>query len=501
MTEIFWGAQAPYPILALLQLWPLAGALLIYAARQKSWAILLGNGFVIGEMLLAIDLYHRLHLKSVSLQFAEKISFFGPFEYHTGADGVTVLFVLLSALIVLLIAVYLRARTLPEPGLLFSVILLIESVMMSALVTTDLLWFVLASAVQIGLAGFLILHWAVADQKRHALIRFYQFQATGILMLLAGTLLAGWHHADVSGGDWSFDLTLLAGAPIGGVLGSLVFYSLFYGFAVRTPLFPFHGWLPTVATHGNLALAPAVLLGVKLGLFGLIRFVFPIVPEAVIHWHYYAMAFAATGIFYTAFLAFQQTNLRTLMAFAVVSHTSLTVVGLFSLQASAFKGSLLLAATFGLAATAMFFMVGFIFHRTRTTELGSLGGLFDAMPLIGAAFFVSALAIVGMPGTPGFDAAHLVLEAGIRQFGALPTVGAALANVAAAGFLLWAFQRAFLSPIPSWLPNQQLAPATHSENIVAVTVMLVVLGAGFFMAPWMDLIEAPLNQLAMRFAP
>jgi len=501
MTEIHWSALAPYPILALLQLLPLLGAALIYTGRQQPWAVRLAQGLAAAELGLAIDLYRRLHLNSVSLQFAERLNFFGPIEYHAGADGVTVLFVLLTALLVGLIAIYLRSRELPEPGLLLSVILLIESVMMSALVSLNLLWFVLAAAIQVGLAGFLILHWAVAEQRQHAVMRFYQFQATGLVMLLAGTLLAGWHHADVAGGEWSFDLIALSGAPIGGVLGSLVFYSLFYGLAVRTPLFPFHGWLPNVATHGNLALAPAVLLGVKLGLFGLVRFVFPIVPEAVIHWHHYAMAFAAIGIFYTAFLAFQQTNLRTLMAFAVVSHTSLTVVGLFSLQASAFKGSLLLAATFGLAATAMFFMVGFIFHRTRTTELGSLGGLFDAMPLVGMAFFVSALAIVGMPGTPGFDAAHLVLEAGIRKFGALPTVGAALANVAAAGFLLWAFQRAFLAPRPGWLPDHAIAPATRSENFVAVVVMAVVLGAGFFMAPWMDLVDAPLNQLAQRFAP
>ena len=500
MSEIHWTAQAPYPLLALLQLWPLFGAGLLYALRRKRWVSAIGNTIVAGEMLLAIDLYRRLQIDNAALQFAEKLTLIGPFEYHAGADGVTVLFVLLTALIMLLVAVYLRARALPEPGVLLSLIVLIESVLISALVSLDLLWFSLASALQVGFAGWLVLRWGVDDQKRHAVERFYQFQATGLLMLLIGTLLAGWHHANVSGGDWSFNLLELAEAPIGGVLGSLVFYALFYSFAVRTPLFPFHGWLPGLATHGNLALAPAVLLGVKIGLFGLIRFVFPIVPEAVIHWHLYAMGFAAFGIFYTAFLAFQQTNLRTLMAFAVVSHTSLTVVGLFSLQASAFKGSLLLAATFGLAATAMFFMVGFIFHRTRTTELSSLGGLFDAMPLIGAAFFVSALAIVGMPGTPGFDAAHLVLEAGIRAFGALPTVGAALANVAAAGFLLWAFQRAFLAPLPSWLPQDKLAAATLGENFVAITVMLVVLGAGFFMAPWMDLVEAPLNLLAGRFS-
>jgi NADH-quinone oxidoreductase subunit M len=279
----------------------------------------------------------------------------------------------------------------------------------------------------------------------------------------------------------------------------VTFYLLFYGLAIRTPLFPFHGWLPVMTLHGNLALAPAILLGVKIGLYGLVRFVFPIVPEAVDRWNEYAMAFAAAGIFYTAALAFMQSNLRSLMAFAVVSHTSLCVVGLFSLDATAFQGSVLLAATFGLAATAMFFMVGFIFHRTRSTTLDNLGGLFDEMPLIGIAFFVSALAIVGMPWTPGFDAAHLVLEGGIKTFGALPTLLAALGNVASAGFLLWAFQRAFLAPRPSWLPHKPIEPATASENFVALTVIVVVISTGFRMEPWFDLVEPPLKMLAARF--
>jgi NADH-quinone oxidoreductase subunit M len=499
VNEIAWSAHAPYPLLALLQLVPLVGAALLYRWREHGRASWLGWAFVAGELLLALDLYQRIDATQAAFQFAERLPLLGPFGYHAAADGVTVLFILLTAVVIVLVAAYVRARALPERGLLFSVLLLIESVLVSGLATLNLLWFALASAAEVLLAGFLILRWAVAEHKRYATLRFYQFQASGLLMLLCGVLLAGWQHADANGGDWSFDLLAMAAAPIGGSVGWLVFYLLFYGLAVRTPLFPFHGWLATVATHGNLALAPAILLGVKLGLYGLIRFVFPIVPEAVLQWHIYAMAFAATGIFYSAFLAFLQDNLRTLMAYAVVSHTSLAVVGLFSLHGRAFQGSVLMAASFGLSATAMFFMTGFIFHRTRTTALSNLGSLIDPLPLIGTAFFVSALAIVGMPGTPGFDAFHLVLEAGIRQFGALPTVGAALANVAAAGFLLWGFQRAFLAPRASYLPSQAIDRATPTENLIAVAVIAIIAICGFYMTPWLDLVEAPLKVLAARF--
>jgi len=246
------------------------------------------------------------------------------------------------------------------------------------------------------------------------------------------------------------------------------------------------------------AIAPALLLGVKVGVYGLVRFVLPLLPAAVEAWSPYVVGFAAAGVFYAALLAFQQTNLRRLMAFAVVSHTSLVIVGLFALDHVALQGALLLSVNFGLAATAMMLMTGFVYRRTRSTRLEKLGGLFDRIPMIGLTYFVAGLAIVGMPGTPGFDAAHLVLEAAIHQFGALPTVGAALGNVAAAGFLLWAFQRAFLAPAPAGRGGA-VERATNMEWFIAGVLVLVMLAAGFHMAPWLDLVETPMKALAGRF--
>jgi NADH-quinone oxidoreductase subunit M len=174
------------------------------------------------------------------------------------------------------------------------------------------------------------------------------------------------------------------------------------------------------------------------------------------------------------------------------------VIGLFALEPVAFQGALLMAANYGLAATAMMLMTGFVYRRTNTTHLIKLGGLFDRLPMIGLCFFVAGLAIIGMPGTPGFDAAHLVLEASIHRFGALPTVAAALGNVAAAGFLLWAFQRAFLAPPP---PGRSAAVerASAMEWFISGLLVAVILTAGFHSAPWLDLLETPMQALAGRF--
>jgi NADH-quinone oxidoreductase subunit M len=499
MTETFWQQQAAFPVLAALQVFPLLAAVLVYALREWRGALYLARLAVIAEVVLAGYLYRCFDAGSSSLQLAERLGFFGPLSYHAAADGVTVLFVLLSALMVLLITLYSMVRGLSDPVRLMAVILVVESVLMALLTTLNLFWFVVASAMEVGLVGYLLWYWATSPEKDRAMSRFFQFQGTGLLLLILGTLLLGWNHATASGGAWSFDLLDLAEAPVPAYLGSVIFFLLFYGLAIRTPLFPMHGWLPTIAHHGNVAIAPALLLGVKIGIYGMVRFVMPVVPEAVVEWHWFVAGFAAAGVFYAAILAFLQKNLRRLMAFAVVSHTSLVVIGLFALHPMAFQGSVLLAVNFGLAMTAMLFMTGFVYRRTRTTRLDRLGGLFDRIPFIAITFLVGGLAIVGMPGTPGFDAAHMVLEASIETFGALPTVAAALGNVMAAGFLLYAFQRAFLAPRPEAEKGLTIERALPLEYLVASIMLVVLLGTGFYLEPWQKLVEVSLQTLAGHF--
>jgi NADH-quinone oxidoreductase subunit M len=498
MTELYWNQHAGLPLLALLQLLPLLGAALLLRLGETRAAASIGRAIAAVELLLALWLYRDYPTRAEGFRFAERLDLFGPFAYHAGADGVTVLFILLGSLIVFLITLYSLVRALPDQTRLLAVILAIEGVMMSMLATLDLLWFALASGADLALVGYLVGRWSSSPEKDMAQARFYQFQGVGLAMLVAGTLVLGWNYHDIAGADWSFDLFDLASRPVPTALGSAAFFLLFYGLGVRTPIFPLHGWLPTVARHGNVAIAPALLLGVKIGIYAMLRFVLPILPDAVERWSPYVVGFAAAGVFYAALLAFQQDNLRRLTAFAVVSHTSLVVIGLFALDHVALQGALLMAVNYGLAATAMMFMTGFVYRRTRTTRLTRLGGLFDRIPVIGLTFFVAGLAIVGMPGTPGFDAAHLVLESAIHRFGALPTVGAALGNVAAAGFLLWAFQRAFLAPAPA-TRGAAVERATRMELAVAGILVVVMLYAGFRMAPWLDLIEVPLRALAARY--
>jgi len=495
MTEIHWTAQASWPILAVLQLVPLLGAAAVFALGERTAALALGRIVALAQLGLGFALYRHIDAASPALQLAERLDGFG---YHAAADGVTALFVLLAALIAVLMMLYGMVRKLAAPGRLMALILLAEAALMVMLVTMNLLWFALFSVLELAVAGYMIGHWSTSTEENRslAMTRFLQFQGVGVLLLAGGMIILAWGHADVTG-RWSFDLFDLIQHPAQGKFQTAAFFLLFYGLAVRTPLFPLHGWLPHVAHRGMVAVAPSLLLGIKVGIYGMLRFLLPLTAEGVLEWQKLIVAFAVTGVFYAAILAFLQSNLRRLLSFAVISHTGLIVIGLFTLHPAGLIGAVLLSVNFGLAATVMLFVVGFVFRRTHSTDLAKLGGLFERIPFLAVCFLVGGLSIVGMPGTPGFDASHLVLEAAMERFGALPTVAAALGNVAAAGFLLYAFQRAFLSPAPQG--DAKIERTLRMEYVVSGIAVLVLLIVGFHSEPWLNLIEPALNALADRF--
>ena len=496
---MLWHAASGVPLLFLLQGIPAAGAVLIYFLRGKPVAVTLARIFAIIEAVLAIWLVVKLDTATAAFQFGERIDVMGFPVYHTGADGITALFVLLTALLTVLLTFYGLVRMMAFAAKFGIVVLAAEALLMSMLVTLNILWFALASAAELGLVAYLLGRWSTSSEENRALAmaRFLQFQGTGLVLFLFGLGILAWGHADATN-RWSFDLLDLVQVPPQGKFQTAAFFLMFYGLAIRTPLFPLHGWLPHVAHRGMVAVAPALLLGIKVGIYGMLRFVLPTTPEAVAYWQPFVVGIAMTGVFYSAVMAFLQTSLRRLLAFAIVSHTSLIVVGLFTLSAVGIQGAVLMSVNFGLAVTVMLFMVGFVFRRTKTTELDRLGGLFDRIPFIAVVFLVGGLAIVGMPGTPGFDAAHLVLEASIKRFGALPTVAAALGNVVAAGFLLWGFQRAFLAPSPEGAAAVERT--TPMEYFVGGLALAFLLVAGFYSEPWLNITDAAVKSLGARFA-
>ncbi|MCW8888057.1 MAG: NADH-quinone oxidoreductase subunit M [Gammaproteobacteria bacterium] len=495
INEIHWAVQSEYPILATLQLLPLLAMFAALFFKEQAYRIGVIASLV--EIGVVADLFQKFDATNAALQFGEKLNLLPPLNYHAAVDGASILFIMLTAIIGLLVVLYGKVRPLNPQWKFIAVVLATQVTLMGMFVTHDMLWFILLSAIQLIPIGYLLTQWSTSPEKELALARFVQFMGTGLLLLAVGTFMIGWNYAQLNNGIWSFNVTDLEHTSVPSSMQSVLFFLLFYGLAVRIPLFPMHGWLPMVAEHGSVAAAPIFLLGLKTGIYGLLRFVLPVVPEAVIEWAPFVVAFAVAGIFYAALLAMLQNNLRRLFAFAVVSHTSIVIIGLFSLNLHAFQGSVMLSINFGLAIAGLLLMAGLVYRRTKTLLLSNIGGLFDHIPIIGVAFFLAGLSIVGMPGTPGFDAAHLVMEAAMERYGALMTIAAALGNVVAAGFLLWAFQRAFLAPVrKEKYRGRVIERASGVEITIALATIIILLLAGFFTAPWLEVMEHSFDGLS-----
>jgi len=496
MIVLDWHTQISFPILATMQLLPLAG-LLIARFFSKRSAALVALVITTIEMLLAIYLYLQYNQDITAFQFGEFLDLYGPLDYHAAVDGISVLFLLLTNFLILIVSLYGPLRGLNPQHRFQRTVLGTQACLIAMFVTLNLMWFVFISFIQFILLGYLLWRWATSANKDTAFTRYLQFMGSGLLLMIIGTLLMGWQYAELNH-VWSFDLVDLQDSPILPVYQGWIFFLLFYGLAVRIPLFPLHGWLPLAVEHGTIAVAPILLLGLKTGIYGILRFVYPLLPDAVMEWQTFLLVLAVVGILYAALLAMMQDNLRRLLAYAVISHTGIVMIGLLSLHPLAFQGSTLLTINFGLAIAGLFFMTGLIFQRTGTTRLTQLGGLFDHMPVVAIAFLIAGLAIVGMPGTPGFDAAHLVMEGSIESFGTLVTIGAALGNVMAAGFLLWAFQRVFLSQAENTNLTIKTTSTFSTEVLIAGTIIAALLGLGFYSEPWLELIDKslqPLNDL------
>lgn len=498
IAEISWTEQTSFPVLGTLVALPLLFMTLAWIVQSARQAFLLGVSGASLELAVTMWLLAHFRTGTADLQFVERMPITPFLSYHLGVDGIGILFVALTALLTLLIILYGEIVHERPAGIYVASVFAFEAVLMGLFLSVDLLEFWVICTLELIPAAFILKRWGVGQGKAHALSRYAQNMAGGLVLMLSGIVILGWRHAEVTG-IWSFALTDLLATPLAKTEQELIFVLMLFGIAPRMALFPFHAWLPPVAQYGPLATLCVFLVGLKAGIYGLLRFVLPLVPDAAVEWKGFVVMLASIGIFYGALLALMQINLRRLLAFAAVSHTGMIAIGVFCLNHEGLQGSLLLAINFGAAAGGLLFATGILYRSTRTTLLPRLGGMFDALPLVGLTFLVAALSTMAMPGTPGFDAAHLLMEGAIESHHWGIAVLVASGSVASAGFLLWAFQRAFLARRRDNALHPEKIRLSVSELTLTAAICAVLMGVGFYTRPWLEIVDSSLIRLAQRF--
>jgi NADH-quinone oxidoreductase subunit M len=496
ISVIPWSATAALPPLGTMTLLPLAALpAVLYGRTCSAWR----SGLIAMLLNLALGVYLVVVFDpdSAHIQLAEQWDL-GVFSYRAGVDGANILFIPFAALLSVLALLYAETRQHPGAKQIVASLLAYEAILIGAFSALNALQFWFWCVLEMLPVVSLVLCSGTGRNRHKVLTVFLQFWSSGLLMVFAGFVMLAF-NIEETGRAFSFDWLTLQNNTLPIPDETLIFVLLFYGFAVRMPLFPFHAWLPLLAEHGTVAGASIFLAGLKLGVYAVVRFVLPLLPGAVEQLGGFAATLGLIGIFYGAVLALMQINLRRLLAFAVVSHTGMLAVGAFCRNDNGLEGTLLLTANYGLASAGMLFSLGLLFNRTRTAMLPRLGDLFDRHTALALLFLIAALSTMAMPGTPGFDAAHQLLDGVIEQYGWAAATATAVGNVLAAAFLLRAFQRVFL--IDRRRPFKTVdSPFVLHEHAIAGTVCVLLIGASFYIAPWLSYIDSGVDAVREHYS-
>lgn len=484
-----------FPALSALVLLPWAVALVAPLARRAATAFGVGVGLAIAEVALAAATLLTFDPERDGFQQVEQAILSPLLRWHLGLDGLSAPFLALVALLGLLVVLYAQPAEEESPGLFVSAIAVLQGALFGLFLACDALLFCAFLVVMVSGVAFLTGRWGTSAARGATTVTYLQFMGLAVILLLVGFGLAAAAQLPQMGA-WRFDLPSLLSQPVASDVQTPIFVCLLYGFGILAPIFPFHGWLPRVAQHGTVVVGAVMLLGAKVGIYGMLRFLMPLCPDAAARWADDVVLLGSVGLLYGGALAIVQINLRRLLAFSAVSHGGALLIGLFSLNAPGLMGTLFLALSLGVATSGLAFVTGFLYRRTHTTQIPRLGGLFNAAPLLALTFLVVALTGIAMPGTASFDAGHLVLEGSAEAHGWPYALVAAAGNVLAAAYLLWAYQRIFLAERrgPAW---HDLHDLSLRELALAGTLVAVIFGVGLYSKPWIHLVERAIAGLAL----
>ena len=494
---------AAFPLLSVLIWLPLAGAVLVGGLRDlrtAKWCALLIAGLELATALLAVvDFQTSI---GNELQWVEHHVWIERLniEYFLGVDGVSILLLPLSALLTLLtlLATWNSVQRLAHFHL--ALLLALEGVTIGVFTAMDMMLFFLFWELTLPPIFFLIGLWGIGPGRRAAAIKYTMVMLFGGVALLFAIIMLAFNHAEATQGgvpnDLAFSLPVLLTTPLSGNMEAAVFFLLMLGFAVKAPLPPFHTWLPEVAMEGSTQMT-ALLTGLKLGVYGIIRCAMPLAPSSAVEYNWTLGIIGAVTLIYGALVALQQSNFRRLLAYASISHIGLILVGLTSLNMQGIQGALFQLVNFTVDASAMMLIAGFIHHRLGSTERIHMGGLAKVMPRLTGFYFLFMLASLGLPGTNGFPAELLIVISALTSHPSL-AIAVLAGTVLSAAYMLSFTRRAFMGPAASGAVKQLQDLRPRELGVLCVFGALVI---AFGMWPHMILdnqkaaAEAWLNHL------
>ncbi len=480
-----------FPILSSLILLPTVGALFLFFTKDKegnnATAKYVALFTTVVNFLISIYLWIFFDQSTSSFQFVEDRTWIEGFiNYKVGVDGISILFIILTTFITPLCIISVNNSVKNRLRDFLIAILIMESFMIGVFCSLDLVVFYLFFEAGL-IPMFLIIGIWGGPKRVYSAFKFFLYTLLGSVLMLVAIISIYW----ITG---TTDVVQLYELGIDAKYQNLLWLAFFSSFAVKTPMWPVHTWLPDAhveaPTAGSVLLA-AILL--KMAGYGFIRFslgLFPVASEVFTPLIY---TLSVIAIIFTSLIALMQEDMKKLIAYSSVAHMGFVTLGIFTLQQQGIEGSIIQMISHGLVSAALFLCVGVVYDRMHSRMINSYGGIVTIIPKYSILFMLFTLAALGLPGTSGFIGEFLILMGAFKD-NFLVAVIASLGVILGAAYMLWLYKRVVFGK----LVNEDLKKMfdlNRSEYLILSCLAVPTLFFGFYPDPLINTIEVSVTDL------
>ena len=480
-----------FPILSSLILLPTIGALFIFFTRSSEKNnntvkyVALFTSFV--NFFLSIYLWFLFDQTTSEFQFVEDRTWIENFiNYKIGIDGISILFILLTTFITPLCILSINNSIKNRLSEFLIAVLIMESFMIGVFCSLDLVIFYLFFEAGL-IPMFLIIGIWGGERRVYSAFKFFLYTLLGSVLMLVAIISIYW----ITG---TTDVAELYKIGIDVKYQNLLWLAFFSSFAVKTPMWPVHTWLPDAhveaPTAGSVLLA-AILL--KMAGYGFIRFSLGLFPDASEVFTPLIYTLSVIAIIFTSFIALMQEDMKKLIAYSSVAHMGFVTLGIFTLQQQGIEGSIIQMIIHGLVSAALFLCVGVVYDRMHSRLINTYGGIVSIIPKYSVLFMLFTLAALGLPGTSGFIGEFLILMAAFKD-NFLVAVIASLGVIIGAAYMLWLYKRVVFGKL---INNdlKQMIDLNKSELFILSCLGIPTLFFGFYPDPLINTIEVTISDL------
>ena len=481
-----------------LAIWiPVAvGILLLAIGRQENarvtrWVALIGS--IIG-FAVTIPLITDFNAGTAEMQFVEHAPWIERFNvfYHLGVDGISMWFVPLTAFITVIVVLAGWEVIEDRPHQYYGAFLILSGLMIGVFAALDgMLFYVFFEATLIPM--YIIIGIWGGPRRVYAAFKFFLYTLLGSLLMLIALVYLYYK----SGG--SFDIMTWQKLPLPATPQALLFGAFFAAFAVKVPMFPVHTWLPDVhveAPTGGSAVLAAIML--KLGCYGFLRFMLPIVPDASHEFAPVVITLSLIGVIYIGLVAMVQNDMKKLVAYSSIAHMGFVTLGFFIFNELGVVGGLVQMISHGFVSGAMFLSIGVLYDRVHSREISAYGGVVNTMPKFAAFALLFSMANCGLPGTAGFVGEWMVILGSV-QYNFWIGLLSATALIFGAAYTLWMYKRVYFGDVTND-HVRELTDINAREFLILAVLAAAVLWMGIQPKPFTDVMHVSVTELLKHVA-